>query len=207
VDRRLVSLSKFLSRVLRHHPEAIGLSLDSQGWADVEHLLAQARRHGVALTPELLQEVVEHNDKRRFAFDEDKRRIRANQGHSIPVDLGLEPVRPPEFLYHGTAAANVATIREQGLLPGRRNHVHLSADESTAARVGGRHGRAVVIEARAGLMHAAGYPFYLSANGVWLTEHVPVAYLGLPPDPEQTQDNESETSSDHSRGSEVARRG
>lgn len=177
MDKRLVSLSKFLSRVLRHHPEAIGLTLDSQGWADVEHLLALARRHGVALTQELLQEVVEQNDKQRFSFDEDKRRIRANQGHSIPVELGLEPVRPPEFLYHGTTAANIAAIRKQGLLPGRRNDVHLSTDESTAARVGGRHGSPVVLRIRAALMHAAGYRFYLSANGVWLTKCVPVEYL------------------------------
>lgn len=177
MDKRLVFLSKFLSRVLRHHPEAIGLTLDSQGWADVEHLLALARRHGVALTPELLHEVVEQNDKQRFAFDEDKRRIRANQGHSIPVDLGLEPVRPPEFLYHGTAAANIEAIKERGLLPRRRNHVHLSADEITAARVGGRHGNPAVLRVQAALMHAAGYRFYLSTNGIWLTERVPTQYL------------------------------
>jgi len=182
VDKRLVSISKFLSRVLRHHPEAIGLSLDPEGWAGVEQLLVQARRHGVALTPELLHEVVEQNDKQRFAFDEGKRRIRANQGHSIPVDLGLEPQQPPDILYHGTAAANIAAIRERGLVPGQRNHVHLSMDEMTAARVGGRHGSPVVLRIRAALMYAAGYRFYLSANGVWLTENVPTQYLDLPGD-------------------------
>lgn len=182
MDKRLVPISKFLSRVLRHHPETIGLSLDPQGWADVEQLVVQARHHGVALTPGLLHEVIEQNDKQRFAFDEDKRRIRASQGHSIPVDLGLEPVQPPEFLYHGTAVRSLASIRSRGLLPGQRNHVHLSVDKITAARVGGRHGRAVVLEVRAGLMHTAGYLFYLSANSIWLTEHVPAAYLGFPPD-------------------------
>ncbi len=180
MDKRLTHSSKFLSRVLRHRPEAIGLSLDPRGWADVAQLLAQARRHGVALTPELLQEVVEQNDKQRYAFSEDKRRIRASQGHSIPVDLELEPTEPPEYLYHGTAARFMTTIKAHGLVPGRRNHVHLSADESTAVRVGGRHGSPIVLKVWAGLMHAAGYRFYLSANQVWLTEHVPVQYLDFP---------------------------
>jgi putative RNA 2'-phosphotransferase len=166
MDKRLIRVSKFLSRVLRHHPEAIGLTLDPQGWADVDQLLAQARSHGVVITPELLQETVEQNDKHRFAFSEDGTRIRASQGHSIPVELGLEPEQPPEFLYHGTAVRSVASIQALGLLPGRRNHVHLSADETTAARVGGRHGSPEVLKVRAGLMHAAGYQFYLSANGI-----------------------------------------
>jgi putative RNA 2'-phosphotransferase len=179
MDKHLIPLSKFLSRVLRHHPEAIGISLDPQGWADVEQLLAQARRHGVALTLETLQDVVEQNDKHRFTFSEDKTRIRANQGHSIPVDLGLEPMPPPEFLYHGTAARFSASIKARGLVPGRRNHVHLSADENTAARVGGRHGSPIVLKVQAGLMHAAGYPFYLSANEVWLTEQVPAQYIEM----------------------------
>lgn len=179
MDKRLVRLSKFLSRVLRHHPEASGLTLDAQGWAEVAHLLAQARAHGVALTWETLQEIVAQNDKQRFAFSEDGTSIRANQGHSLPVDLGLEPVQPPEFLYHGTAARFVIAIQERGLLPGRRNHVHLAADEATATRVGGRHGSPVVLKVQAGLMHAAGYRFYLSANGVWLTEHVPAQYVEI----------------------------
>ncbi|MCX6031787.1 MAG: RNA 2'-phosphotransferase [Chloroflexi bacterium] len=189
MNKRLVPISKFLSRVLRHHPEDLGLFLDAQGWADVAQLLTQARRHGVVITPEPLQEIVAQNDKQRFAFSEDGTRIRASQGHSIPVDLGLEPTQPPEFLYHGTAARFVTAIRERGLVPGHRNHVHLSADEDTAARVGGRHGSPIVLEVRAGLMHAAGYRFYLSANGVWLTEHVPVEYLGFPPDQERTHDD------------------
>lgn len=180
MDKRLVRLSKFLSRVLRHHPEAIGLTLDAQGWAEVAQLLAQARAHGVALSRETVQEIVAQNDKQRFAFSADGTRIRASQGHSIPVDLGLAPTEPPKLLYHGTAARFIPAIQARGLLPGRRNHVHLSADEASAMRVGGRHGNPLVIAVRAGLMHAEGYPFYLSANGVWLTEHVPVAYLDIP---------------------------
>ncbi len=179
MDKRLIPLSKFLSRVLRHHPEAIGIALDPQGWAEIEQLLAQARCHGVALTLATLQEVVEQNDKQRFTISADKARIRANQGHSIPVDLGLEPTQPPELLYHGTAARFSASIQARGLVPGRRNHVHLSADENTAARVGGRHGSPLVLKVQAGLMHAAGYQFYLSANGVWLTEQVPAQYVAM----------------------------
>lgn len=189
MDKRLVPISKFLSRVLRHHPETIGLPLDSQGWADVEQLQVQARRHGLALTTELLREVVEQNDKQRFTLNEEGTRIRASQGHSIPIDLGLEPTPPPELLYHGTAVRFIASIQTHGLLPGRRNHVHLSVDQTTAARVGGRHGSPVVLEVRAGLMHAAGYPFYLSANGIWLTKHVPVEFLSFPPDQERTHDD------------------
>lgn len=176
MDKRLVRLSKFLSRVLRQHPEAIGLTLDAQGWADVEQLLAQARAHGVALTGETLQEIVAQNDKQRFAFNADGTRIRASQGHTIPVDLGLAATEPPELLYHGTAARFIPSIRARGLLPGRRNHVHLSADEASAMRVGGRHGSPVVLTVQAGLMHAASYQFYLSANGVWLVEQAPAQY-------------------------------
>ena len=179
MHKRLIHLSKFLSHILRHRPEAIGLTLDPQGWADVEQLLAQARCHGVALTLATLQKVVEQNDKQRFTFSADRVRIRANQGHSIPVDLDLEPRQPPEFLYHGTAARFSASIKARGLVPGRRNHVHLSADENTAARVGGRHGSPLVLKVQAGLMHAAGYQFYLSANGIWLTEQVPAHYIEM----------------------------
>ena len=173
----VVRLSKFLSRVLRHAPESIGLTLDAQGWADVEQLLAGARRAGVPLTPEVLQRVVAENDKQRFTLSEDGRRIRANQGHSIPVDLGLEPRQPPAHLYHGTADRFVADIRRDGLRPQRRNHVHLSPDEATATRVGARHGRPVVLVIEAGRMHDAGHVFYLSENGVWLTERVPPEFI------------------------------
>jgi putative RNA 2'-phosphotransferase len=179
MDRQLVKVSRFLSLVLRHQPGKIGLTLDTQGWADVDELLAQANQHGVALTRPLLQEVVAQNDKQRFAFNADTTRIRANQGHSIKIDLGLEPVIPPEQLYHGTAARFLASIQQKGLLRGKRDYVHLSPDESTARKVGARHGEPIVLVVKAGQMHAAGFTFYCTANGVWLTQHVPPAYLSV----------------------------
>ena len=172
-----VRLSKFLSRVLRHDPASIGLTLDAQGWADVDALLSGAKRAGVPLTPELLQRVVAENDKQRFSLSADGRRIRANQGHSIPVDLGLAPRRPPAHLYHGTADRFVDSIRRDGLRPQRRNHVHLSPDAATATRVGARHGRPVVLVIEAERLHADGHVFYLAENGVWLTDRVPPEYI------------------------------
>ena len=176
-----VRLSKFLSRVLRHDPASIGLMLDAQGWGDVNELLAGAKRAGVPLTLERLKQVVAENDKQRFTLSADDRHIRANQGHSIPVDLGLEPVVPPERLYHGTADRFVDAIRREGLLPRRRNHVHLSPDEATATRVGARHGRPVVLVIEAARLHRAGHVFYLAENGVWLTDRVPPEYIMNPP--------------------------
>lgn len=177
---RLVRVSKFLSLVLRHQPESIGLVLDPQGWADVDDLITRANGAGLAITRELLLEVVGANDKQRFALSEDGCRIRANQGHSIGVELGLEPIEPPEILYHGTATRFLTSILEHGLLKGQRDHVHLSADEETAIRVGKRHGIAVVLRVHAGRMFREGKRFYVSANGVWLTEHVPPSDL-IPP--------------------------
>ena len=177
MDRQLVKISKFLSLVLRHQPGKIGLTLDAQGWADVGELLSKANQHGVALTRPLLNKVVEQNDKQRFAFDAGGTRIRANQGHSINIDLGLEPIAPPECLYHGTATRFLESIRQQGLLRGRRDYVHLSPDEETARKVGARHGEAIVLVVKAAEMHAAGFVFYRSANGVWLSDHVPPEYL------------------------------
>jgi putative RNA 2'-phosphotransferase len=176
----LVRVSKFLSLVLRHKPEEIGLTLDGQGWADVDQLIRLANERGQPLTRSLLDRVVAENDKKRFAFSEDGVRIRASQGHSVGVDLALPPSTPPELLYHGTATRSVDSIRSQGLRAGNRQHVHLSADVATATRVGQRHGRPVVLTVRAGAMHAAGHTFFLSANGVWLTEHVPAEYLEFP---------------------------
>ncbi len=175
-----VRSSKFLSLVLRHKPETIGLHLDAQGWADVAELLTRAKAHGVTLTRPQLEQIVATNDKQRFAFSPDGQRIRANQGHSIRVDLGLEPQIPPPHLYHGTATRFVDSIRQQGLLARGREHVHLSADEETAVRVGKRHGNPVVLRVQAEIMHAAGVPFYRSANGVWLVAHVPPHYLVFP---------------------------
>lgn len=180
MDRRLVRISKFLSLVLRHKPETIGLSLDRGGWARVDELIAAANRAGVSLDRALLREVVEGNDKQRFAFSDDGLRIRASQGHSIAVDLGLEPRVPPEFLYHGTATRFLKSIKRRGLVPRSRNHVHLSPDERTAVGVGKRHGKPVVLIIQAGRMHTDGFEFYLAANGVWLTEKVPAEYIMFP---------------------------
>lgn len=176
----LVRTSKFLALVLRHAPERIGLELDEQGWASVEDLLRLASLHGRPLSRLLLERVVAENDKRRFAFSPDGTRIRANQGHSVAVDLDLPAVSPPERLYHGTATRFLESIRRSGLHPAGRRHVHLSADEATATAVGRRHGEPVVLVVRAGAMAAAGHAFFLSDNGVWLTERVPVAFLGFP---------------------------
>ena len=182
MDAHLVRFSKFMSLVLRHKPEEIGLTLDAQGWADVSDLIERANRRGVPLTRELVEQVVATNDKKRFALSADGARIRASQGHSVDVDLGLEPRQPPDVLFHGTATRFLPGIAEKGLLPSGRQHVHLSRDEATATTVGRRHGKPVVLRVRSGEMHRAGYAFCLSANGVWLTERVPVAFLELPPE-------------------------
>lgn len=176
----LRKLSKFLSFVLRHNPASIGLSLDPAGWAQVDELLQAAQKAGKSLTRELLRQVVEQNDKQRFSLSADGQKIRANQGHSIQVDLGLEPLTPPEILFHGTATRFLTSIGRRGLLPGGRLQVHLSPDEQTAVRVGQRHGRPVVLPIQAGRMAARGYKFYRSANGVWLTDNVPVEFIIFP---------------------------
>jgi len=176
----LVSISKFISFVLRHQPESVGLTTDSGGWVAVEELLAAAQKNGVALDRALLETIVAQNDKQRFAFSDDGLRIRANQGHSFPVDLGLAPLTPPEFLYHGTATRFLPSIREQGLRPGSRQQVHLSSDEVTAVKVGQRHGKPVVLTILAGRMALDGFLLYRSANGVWLTDVVPAVYLRFP---------------------------
>lgn len=176
----LIKISKLLSLVLRHKPGVLGLELDEQGWVDVEVLIRQANAHGHALTPELLRQVVAENDKQRFAFSLDGRRVRASQGHSVAVDLGLEVVEPPAVLYHGTATRFVASIRAGGLRPGSRQHVHLSADADTAIRVGQRHGKPVVLVIKAGTMAAHGHRFHLSANGVWLVAAVPAEFIEFP---------------------------
>jgi putative RNA 2'-phosphotransferase len=180
MNKNIVKYSKFLSLILRHQPELIGLSLDKNGWADVAQLIELANKKGTALTAELLEEVVATNDKKRFAFNTDKSRIRASQGHSIEVDLDLVPQQPPEHLFHGTATRFLDSIRDRGLLPGSRQHVHLSADESVAKNVGQRHGKPIVLKVRSGEMAQAGMSFFLSDNGVWLTDTVPSQYLDFP---------------------------
>jgi putative RNA 2'-phosphotransferase len=184
MERHLVRLSKFVSKVLRHDPESIGLRLDEAGWADVDELLSAANHAGVNIDRSMLDRVVAENDKKRFAMSEDGTKIRASQGHSVSVELGLAPVEPPEVLYHGTADRFAASIREQGLLPRARQHVHLSLDEATAVKVGQRHGKPVVVLVESGRMHKEGFAFYLSDNGVWLTERVPPKYLKKPWDSE-----------------------
>lgn len=175
--KELRKTSKFLSLLLRHKPEIVGLQLDTQGWADTQELLQKVNAHGHGLTLEELQLVVDQNDKQRFAFSADGSRIRANQGHSLRIDLGLQPVTPPDVLYHGTATRNLTSIRKLGLLKGRRQHVHLSPDEETAHRVGARHGKPVVLRVASARMHADGALFYQADNGVWLTGQVAVGYL------------------------------
>lgn len=175
-----VHTSKFLSFVLRHKPEAIGLALDGNGWADVDDLVRLAIESGHPLTRAAIETVVAGSDKQRFALSEDGRRIRANQGHSVAVDLGLSPVTPPTILYHGTATRFLDSIREHGLRPGSRQHVHLSGDEATAVKVAIRHGRAAVLQVAAGEMARDGFPYFRSTNGVWLTALVPVRYLTMP---------------------------
>lgn len=174
---RLVKVSKYLSKHLRHQPERLGLALAPGGWVGVDELLAACARHNFPVSRAELEEVVARNDKRRFSFDESGARIRANQGHSVDVDLQLERAAPPPVLYHGTSEHAVAPILEGGLRRMARHHVHLSPDVETARRVGARRGRPVVFAVDAAAMTEAGHDFYVSANGVWLVEHVPAAYL------------------------------
>lgn len=174
----IVEASKLLSYLLRHRPDSVGLVLDAQGWTEVEALLAALQAHGKAIDRALLARVVAANDKQRFAISADGLRIRASQGHSVAIDLGLSPALPPELLYHGTASRFLKAIMASGLRPGARRHVHLSADVETARRVGARHGFPAVLKVDAARMHADGLVFYLSDNGVWLTQAVAPRYLG-----------------------------
>lgn len=176
-DKETIRTSKFLSLILRHKPEQVGLKLDTAGWVEVQELLQAVNRHGVVLTLDQLKHVVATNDKKRFALSEDGLRIRASQGHSVAVNLQYKSKEPPEFLYHGTPERFLESIRATGLNRGRRHHVHLSPDQGTAAKVGQRRGRPVVLTIRAAEMHRAGHAFYLSANNVWLVEHVPPQFI------------------------------
>ena len=177
-DKESVSISKYMSFILRHHPERAGITLDSNGWADVAELIASMSKPGrVAVTLEDIQYVVANNDKQRFAFNDDLTKIRANQGHSIPVDVQLKEAEPPDTLFHGTSKGAVQGILENGIVPKQRLYVHLSGDEQTALKVGQRHGKPIVLEIDAEKMVVDGYKFYLSENNVWLTNIVPVAYI------------------------------
>ncbi|NTV99776.1 MAG: RNA 2'-phosphotransferase [Oscillochloris sp.] len=176
-DHELTRISKTLSYHLRHRPDELGLTLAPGGWVAVDDLLAALARSGKAITRAQLDEVVARNPKQRFAFDTTGTRIRANQGHSVAVDLELEPLTPLAVLYHGTGQQTAAAIEREGLKKMRRHHVHLSADVATARNVGARHGPPVVFVVAAAAMHTAGFVFYRSANGVWLVDTVPPAFL------------------------------
>lgn len=180
MEKSLARQSKFLSLILRHRPEVIDLALDSQGWADVDELLRLLEDYGKGMSREKLIEIVETNDKQRFGFNGDRTRIRANQGHSININLGLTPQIPPPHLFHGTASRFLDSIHRQGLLPRNRQHVHLSQDQVTAEKVGKRHGKPVILGVNSGEMVDRGLTFFRSDNGVWLTENVPVQYIHFP---------------------------
>ncbi|MCW2239513.1 putative RNA 2'-phosphotransferase [Azospirillum canadense] len=166
-----------MALILRHKPETAGLTLDPKGWAPVQDVLEGLGKAGHHLTLEDLRALVAADAKGRYAFSPDEQRIRANQGHSVDVDLGLMPVLPPQWLYHGTIATFLRAIRSQGLIKGKRHHVHLSPDRDTAGAVGRRRGTPIILIVNALAMHEAGHAFYRSANGVWLTDTVPPSYI------------------------------
>lgn len=172
------SISKFLSYVLRHNPGSIYLTMDKNGWVEINELISHADKYkNIHLTDEILRDIVDTNDKKRFAVDEANNRIRASQGHSIDIDLGLESRVPPDILYHGTAGRFLDAILKDGLKAMSRQHVHLSKDEKTAVTVGKRHGKPVVLEILAGEMYKKDFVFYLSDNQVWLVDSVPREYI------------------------------
>lgn len=178
-EKEVTRISKFLSLVLRHQPGTIGLSLDENGWANTEELIKKMNENGFTLSREVLTHVVETNNKQRFSFNSSGTGIRANQGHSVQVDVELKQYTPPDVLYHGTGEKNVTAILDTGLEKRSRQHVHLSKDMETAIKVGQRHGQPRVFVVAAARMAQEGYTFYLSENLVWLTDHVPPQYLEL----------------------------
>jgi putative RNA 2'-phosphotransferase len=180
-EKRSHWISRRLSYVLRHRPDSIGVALDGSGWVDVADLLAALASHGLRLTRAELDDVVRLSEKQRFAFDATGSRIRANQGHSVPVDLQLVPLQPPPELYHGTSERFIAAIMREGLTPRGRHHVHLSGDVETAHRVGARRRSPVVLRVDAAAMAAEGTRFYRTANGVWLVDTVPPRHLSRYP--------------------------
>ncbi|OGF63791.1 MAG: RNA 2'-phosphotransferase [Candidatus Fischerbacteria bacterium RBG_13_37_8] len=177
MNGKLIKLSKFICKVLRHEPEAIGLELDSEGWVNVDELLLKAKQAGVLFDRETIEMLIQSSDKKRFILSEDRKKIRATHGHSISVALHYEAKEPPEFLYHGTAWRFVSSIKENGLQPKGRQFVHLSVDKETAADVGRRHGKPVILTIKSYEMHANGLIFYKSESGIWLTKSVPPEYI------------------------------
>lgn len=176
-DKQMTYISKFLSLVLRHQPEAIGIQLDQNGWANITDLIEKANAYGVKFDREILDHIVATNPKKRFAFNDTLDKIRASQGHSIEIELGYTNQQPPEILFHGTGEKSVPSILDTGLEKINRQHVHLSSDIGTAVKVGQRHGRPFVFKVLAGQMYNDKFQFFLSENGVWLTDHVPAKYL------------------------------
>ena len=178
-QKLIIKTSKFLSLVLRHKPEVIGINLDNQGWVDVEELIEKINSNGRTIDFELLAEVVRTNNKKRFAFNQDQTKIRASQGHSLDIELGYSPSTPPDVLYHGTASQFLDSIMKSGLIKGNRHHVHLTDNIDTASNVGQRHGELAMLEVDSKSMFEKGYHFYVSENGVWLTENVPTEFLKI----------------------------
>lgn len=176
-EKQITSISKFLSLVLRHQPETIGIELDQNGWTDVDTLLKKSNAYGIRLDNETLKHIVETNSKKRFAFNDTFDRIRASQGHSVEIELGYTSQKPPEILYHGTGEKSVQSILDTGLEKQSRQQVHLSADLETAIKVGQRHGKPFVFKVLAEQMFNDKFEFFISDNGVWLTDNVPTKYL------------------------------
>lgn len=172
-----INIGKYIALILRHKPETIGITLDEHGWANVNELIAGIQTQYPDFTMNDLEEIVRTDNKQRYAFNQDKTKIRANQGHSVSVDVELKEAVPPDVLYHGTAVKYMPFILRDGLIPKSRLYVHLSNDVETATKVGQRHGSPIVLMINAKKMHEDGYPFYLSENGVWLTKTVPVQYI------------------------------
>ena len=178
-EKQRKGISKFLSLILRHQPEVIGITLDENGWTDVDELIAKMNANGHRISFDQLEEVVETDDKQRYSFSDDGNKIRASQGHSVNISLGLDPQEPPEYLYHGTVSKFLDSIRKEGLQRMSRQHLHLSRDRETAVKVGSRRGAPVILNINSGAMHRDGFLFYLSDNGVWLTDHVPAKYINF----------------------------
>ena len=175
----LTNLSRYMSLILRHKPEVIGITLDEHGWANVNDLICGIEKNNPGFNMDILEQIVRTDSKQRYSFNDDKSLIRANQGHSVNVDVELKEKEPPEYLYHGTGEKYVKSINQDGLIPKSRLYVHLSKDIKTAENVGKRHGKEVVYRINSGQMYRDGYKFYLSENGVWLIKEVPVKYLEM----------------------------
>ena len=176
-EKEINNLSKFLSLILRHKPETIGIELDENGWINTDLLLAKSIQHNYKIDLETLKIIVETNNKKRFSFSDDFAKIRANQGHSLDIELGYLPTKPPRILYHGTAEKNLNSILLHGLEKRDRHHVHLSQDIETAINVGKRHGKPIVLEILSEKMYNNKFDFFLSENGIWLVEKVPTIYI------------------------------